>query len=420
MRTLLCWLLLALAVQAQPLTVDQALVEAEANSPALREAEARVQEAVYGVDEAGTGGNPRVGLSAGYQFLTPRLDFQSPGGPLPIVVNHNYEFAVSLQQTLADFGRLHWSTASAELRRQSLQEEVRRQRDELRAQVRQACAGLWLAGQSRQVADQLVASRQAHVELVDKKFQAGAVARYDLVSSQAALAEAREQQVTAASQEVVARAQLLMLLGRPMDQTVELAPPEEPAACEPDLATAVQQAQERRPELTSVNKAVEAAQARVRLEQSMDNPTLSFETRYAQRTETAFQTGSFWSTGLLFTVPLYDGGVSEARTGQAEAVVVQLEQSREKLRRLVGLEVQEAYQGLLTARQQQSLARARLEQTTEGLRIARLRYQTGVSVNQEVLDAESRFSQSQLGLRQAEYQLRVARARWSKVTAEEP
>ncbi len=416
MRALLLVVMLVLSAQGQPLTVEQAVREAEANSPALREAEARVQEAVYGVDEAGSAGRPRVGLTAGYQFLTPTLDFQSPTGSLPIVVNHNYEFAVSLQQTLADFGRLHWSTASAELRRQSLQEDVRRQRDELRAQVRQACAAVWLSGQSREVADQLVASREAHVEVVGKKFRAGAVARYDLVSSQAALAEAKEQQVAAVSQETVARAQLTMLLGHP----AELAPPEEAGGEAPDLEAGLRQAEERRPELTSVNLAVEAARSKVRLEQSMDSPSLGFETRYAQRTATAFQTGSFWSTGLLLSVPLYDGGTSEARAGQAEAVVVQLEQSREKLRRLVALEVQEAYQQLITADQRQVLARARLEQTTEGLRIARLRYQTGVSVNQEVLDAESRFSQSQLGLREAEYQMRVARARWCKVTAREP
>ncbi|MCE7872945.1 TolC family protein [bacterium CPR1] len=398
------------ATPASPLSLEAALSEAAGNSPAIREAEARVQEAIYGVDEAGAPGKPRVDFSAGYQYLTPTLSFSG----LPVVVNNNYEFAVGLQQTLADFGRLHWATASAELRQRSLTEKVRRQKEDLAMQVRQAYAGLLFARQSLTVASDLVAAQKAHVQVVETRLKAGAVPRYDMLSSQAALARAEEQLVTARSQESLARQRLLMLLGRSLEQPLELADwPAEMAL--PDLAEGATRALVERPELTALNWAVEAARARVHLEESQDNPALSFATRYAQRNETAFQNSSLWSAGVLFSVPLFDGGASEARANQAEAVVVQLGESQEKLRRLVALEVQESYQQLLTASEQLRLSSARLEQTTEGLRIARLRYQTGVSINQEVLDAESAQSQARLDRHRAELALRSGWARWLRV-----
>lgn len=400
-----------LPAPAGPLSLEAALSEAAANSPAVREAEARVQEAVYGVDEAQAPGKPRMDFSAGYQYLTPTLSFSG----LPVVVNNNYEFAVGLQQTLADFGRLHWATATAELRRLSFSEEVRRQREELELQVRQAFAGLLFARQSLEVTRDLVNARKAHVEVVEKRLKVGTVPRYDLLSSQAVLAQAEEQLVNAQSQESLARSRLLMLLGRPLDQPLELTAWGSESWKLPDLAEGSARALQQRPELTSLNWAVEAARARVHLEESQDNPALSFATRYAQRNETAFQNSSLWSAGVLFSVPLFDGGTSEARANQAEAVVVQLSESQEKLRRLVALEVQESYQQLVTASEQLRLSAARLEQTTEGLRIARLRYETGVSINQEVLDALSAQSQARLDCHRAELALRSGQARWLRV-----
>ncbi|MEW6277191.1 MAG: TolC family protein [Candidatus Eremiobacterota bacterium] len=413
MRVLLLLLLVVRAAWAEPLTVEAAIAEALANSPAVREAEARVEETRYGVDEADAQGNPQLSASAGYRYGTPTVSFQT----LPVVVNHNYEFQVGLQQALATFGRLEWATATAELRRRSQEEGVRREREELRVQVRESFANLWFARESVEVARELVRARREHLQVVETRLKAGSVARYDQIASRAAAAEAEDRLVQAVSQEALARAQLLMLLGRPLDGELELAGVFQPEEGLPDPTAATERALVRRPELTALNLAVEAAQARVHLEESQDNPLLSFSTQYSVRNATAFQTDTFWSTGVLLSIPLFDGGTSAARAGQARAVVTQLEQSRERLQRLVRLEVQQTFQLLFTAGERRHLALARLEQTAEGVRIARLRYQAGVSTNQEVLDAETAHSQSLLDLRRTELDRRVAWARWERATS---
>lgn len=414
-------LLLSLAAGAQPLHLDlaQARRQALEASPTVRRFQARIDEARFKVDEAEVPGRPRLEFSARYTRLTPPLSFNFPGlAPLSVIVTDNFATGVGLEQAIATFGRLHWGTLAAELAEKSAREELRRERELVWQRVALAYGRYLYSQEAQQVSTARVLAREAHLRQVELLFQAGKAARYDILVSQTRLAEDRQRQELADQQTRLSRSQLLVLLGQPDSTQVELEPVPLPGEPTQTLTQGLTRAFEQRPELAALNWAVESARARVGFEESQSNPTLGFQTRYEQRTPTSFSPDRQWSVGLLFSVPLYDGGLAEARTGQAQAVVRQLEEGQEELRRQVRLEVEQAQVNLASAWRRIDVARAQLEQATEAARLAELRFTSGLSPQLETLDAQTRLGEARLSLAEAREAYREASWDWERVTAE--
>lgn len=399
------------------LTLAQALQEALDHSPALRQYRSRVREAGYRIDEAESGGLPQLGLQAGYTRIEPTLDFQSPAGPMPIVVNDNWQVGLQIRQALLTFGRLKWAAEAATLAKEAAREEYRQQAEDLMARVSQTFLEYAWRQDEVRVAKERLEARQAHLRDVEKMYQAGAVANYDKLATTAAVAEAEQRLLAAQHRVDLARTRLQVLLGRPVDEPLDISlagvsePPLE------DRADGVERAFARRPELAALGKAVEAARARVSLAESQDAPSVGLETGYVRRTGTAFQTDWQFTAGVGLSVPLFDGGATVARAAQAREAALQLEEMLAGARQQVTLDVEEAWLDLDEARRQVAVAQAHLDGATEAERVARLRYRVGVSTNLELLEAQSSLAAARSGWSEAGFRLRSAWVRWLRATS---
>lgn len=399
------------------LTLPQALQEALDHSPVLRQYRSRYREAGFRVDEAHAGGLPQISLDAGYMRIDPTLDFNSPAGPMPIVVNNNWQVGLQLRQALATFGRLEWASEAAQLAQQAAREEYRQQAEDLMARVSQAFLEYaWRQDEVRVAAERLEA-RRAHLRDVEKMYEAGSVANYDRLATTAAESEAEQRLLAAQHRVELAKARLQVLLGRPVDEPLAISlegVPEPPAE---DRAAGISRAFERRPELAALGKAVGAARARTSLAEAQGAPTFGLETGYVRRTATAFQTDWQFQAGVGLHVPLFDGGATEARAAQAREAAVQLEEMLAGVRQQVTLDVEEAWLDLDEARRQVDVARAHLDGATEADRVAALRYRVGVSTNLELLEAQTSLAQARSGWSEAGFRLRSAWVRWLRATS---
>lgn len=416
-RALSFLLLLTLAAGAQPLTLEAVRQRAVERSPTVRRFEARIAEARFKVDEAEVPGRPRLDFTARYTRLTPPLSFSLPGlsSPLSVIVTDNFSASVGLEQAIATFGRLHWGTLAAELAEKSTREELRREKDLLNHKAAVLYGRLLYAREVLEVARVRVGVRETHLKDVELLHQAGKAALFEVLVARTRLAEDRHRLELADQQAKLSRSQLLVLLEQPEDTDLVLEPLAEPSP--PPLGNDLEQAWARRPELAALDWAVEAAQARVSYEESQLNPTLNFATRYEQRTPTDFSPDRQWMVGVVFSVPLYDGGLAEARAGQARSLVTQLEESRSELRRQVRLEVQQARLNLESTWRRIEVARYQLEQATEAARLAGLRYRMGVGTQSETLDADTRLGEARLARAEAWESYREAVWDWERATA---
>jgi outer membrane protein TolC len=234
------------------------------------------------------------------------------------------------------------------------------------------------------------------------------------VRDEAAFAKAGQGLLEASNRRDVARARLFILIAEPRASNTTLQSPPEPSPPPTALEPALERALATRPEMLAAGFAVDASKARVELAEAQDNPSLHFQTDFISRTANAIQPGNSWQAGVYFSLPLFDGGVSEAKANQAREVVVQLEAIRDNLKRQVSLEVESLYLDLVSRWQRVDVARKEAAAAEEAARVARLRYLEGISSNVERLDAESALTSAQLDLAGARYQYLAGLARWRR------
>lgn len=398
---------------SEPLSLQKAREEALQQSPAIARLQARVLEMEHKVAEVQAGGNPHLDLQAGYSYVTPSLNFSG----FPLIVNNNYRAGVVLEQALATFGRLSWGRQAAELQVHSLEQELVRERERLQYQVSVSYSRLQVARKSIEVAEASLQARERLLKDLNLREKAGVSAKFEVLTAEVARAQDQQRLVLAQQQSQLAQSQLQVLLGWPRTQVIETMPLSDGSA-EPPLPTAdqaLQSAFQQRAELQAMDYAVQAAEAKVHLEESQSNPTLGLQTRYDQRNATTFQTSNQWSVGVEMRWPLFDGGLAEARSAQASAVVTQLQQGKREMERQVRLEVEEALVRCTTSRQNLEVARRNLTSAAEAARLGELRFKAGVGTHQEVLDAQARLREAQQSLfetqqslQEADWQLQLA------------
>ena len=157
--------------------------------------------------------------------------------------------------------------------------------------------------------------------------------------------------------------------------------------------------------------------ARAHLAAAQDNPSLRLTSEYLRRNETGITRDFQWSTGLTLLVPLFDGGLTAARVGQAEEVARQARARLEEAERFVRVEVERTWLELRTAWNQVRVARQKVLELSEARRLANLRYQNGLSTQVERLEAETAWTRARFGLVRSELDYASSWTRWVRVAA---
>ena len=401
------------------LTLQECYRQAIDNSHRLAEIRSRYGELNAKVDEAYTQARPSAEFGANVTHQTPTVSFAQAGQSIIVQPADSYLLALTVRQALFTFGRLHWAARAAELNRLSGAQEYRREAELIFAEVATSYHDARLAERQVDILRERLQAQEVQLRDSESLYRNGSAAKFDVLRSQAELSRVRQQLVSAQNEATSARDRLLSRLGQPLGLDIALGDVEPPPPPPADVEPATQQALARRPELEVLQWTVEAAQARVHLENSQDNPRLDAVSQVTQRTVTGFAAGTTWTTGLSLTIPLYDGGISEARMAQAQHVVDQLKASLENSRRSVRLEVRETWLSLRTLWEKRLLTQTTLEQAHEALRVARVRYQAGISTQVELLNAQTAYSEAQFAEAQNWHDYQLAWARWRRVISDE-
>jgi outer membrane protein TolC len=98
--------------------------------------------------------------------------------------------------------------------------------------------------------------------------------------------------------------------------------------------------------------------------------------------------------GLALRLPLFDGGLREARRQEGRSLYEQERVRTADLRRQIELEIRLAMDAVTTAREQVQVAEEGLEQTRREMEQAERRYRAGVTSSVEVADAQTRLARA--------------------------
>jgi outer membrane protein len=381
--------------RAQGETLAQAWQMAIASNQTLAAAEAEVQGARSKVRAARDRRWPSVDTDVDYTRLnaSPQLDVITPGFTFrsgPIFRDDQYvSGTVQLKLPLYAGGRITAGIHAAgdSLRGASAQEQATL--SDLKLEVAEAYVGALRARSELAVTNASVTSLSAHVSDVRRMFQRQMVAKSDVLAAEVALANAQEEQVTAANAVQIALAGYNRLLGEPLDRSPPLDPHLAIVATlggQP-LSALVRRALAARSELKGLAAQSGALAAQARAVTAGRLPQIALGGGYTHFDNQILDRQNFSMVGVGLTWNLFDGGAARNEAAALRSESAAAGRRLADLRSQIELQVREGWLALQAAQARVAASRQATAQATENLRISRELYGVGLASNTQVLDA---------------------------------
>lgn len=410
-----------LAGNAAAESLQQAWDTALAVDRGLKAARENTAAAASLLEAARSSRLPNVSLEAGYTALdnTPafRADLLGQSLQMPMAQRESAAYKAMATLPLYTGGRIERGidAAAAGLEAARLGETADVQNLKLR--VADAYVNGLRAGRMLKVAESHVESLAAHARDVGNLHEQGMVARSDLLSARVALADARQKALQAANALDLARAAYNRLLGRPLEQAVNL---DEltPEAGQPSLATLTDRALAQRSELAALAGQIEALRHQAAAVRGENRPQIALSGGYGYQ-ENRYQVHEGqWMVTLGARWNVFDGGVVGHRAGAVERQAAALTEQREELASVVALQVRQAWLDVEETGKRIEVTRSAIDQAEENLRVVRDRYANGLSTHTEVLDAETLRVNSEANHAAARYDAALAGLRLKRAVGD--
>ncbi len=402
---------------AGPLKLSQAIDTVLARYPTIDAARAEVDAAGARTMQSNADRLPQVSGQAGYTYdsLRPYVAFSFPGMPPSAIyesINNSYTATVTARQLLTDFGRtdkLVDMARSGEITAQDALEDTRHQ---LGYETIQSFYSVILLRSSADVAREEIKSLEEALRISQKKFSAGSATKFDVLTTQVRLSNARNHLTDTLSSLEKQENGLRQLLGRDLGSPLELSgdfDAERTAIPETD---AIADGLVNRPEMKLAHDGEQTAQLRLDAAKRGDRPTLEAQVTGGVQdgfVPNLYDNKGYVAAGLSLQVPIFTGKRLTGDRIEAQAGVRSAGARRLELAQTITTDVANAYSDLNAARARLGSADTLVEQAKEALDLAQTRYSNGVITNFELLDAQSSYRSAELGRLQARYDCVLAR-----------
>ncbi len=372
---------------AMDIDLKGAVTTAIQNNRDITIAELKRRDAEADVSAVAAKKNPSVNYSwqrnqYPTQVVTTALGTQSS--------NHGYSQGINVSWPIWTFGKVEGAIDAARYQKNIADLNVYKTEADTKLAAVQAYYQYLEAIKLAEVQAQSVTDYASHLNNVQQQFDAGIVAKLDVLSSNVSLANAKQKSIAADNTRDVAEANLNNIMRVPMNTMLN---PLDKNFPEPEFDLTMEQAilmaQKYRWELVEADYGVRAAEASLRSAKAGYLPTVSVGGGYSwkeasvtavDKDDWAVQGGLSWS--------LWDGGATQASVKKADAAVKTAQETLLQAREKIELEVRQDYLNVLSYKEQIRAAEASVAQAEEAYKIATVRYSSGVGINLDVLDAE--------------------------------
>ena len=378
---------------AERMSLRECIDTALKSQPTIRAAREDIRAGRGRESQAASPYYPQLTASTGYS------ENHSLGGAFGESITKTYTTSLSVSQTLYDFGKTGNAYDAARLGTLSTEQDAERISQEIVLNVKQSYYALLAATKLFEVARKTVEQTESHLRQAEAFFRAGSKPRYDVTRAEVEVNNAKLGLINARNGLRLRTIALNNAMGIDPGKATEIvdALPEVPAL--PTLDQAQIDALKNRPDMTKTETDIEAARSRVRAEQSGYLPTLSANAAYNWATGSSEMgqfmgtilkgdIGNSWNAGIMLTVPLFQGGLTKGRVGEARANLLALEARRDIMKQSILFEVNQAFADLESAAARVEVMEKSLQKARENLELAQGRYKAGVGAYIEVTDAQ--------------------------------
>jgi len=323
----------------------------------------------------------------------------------------NFRTAVNLKWAIFDQMESSARVAQARIGQEQADHQKEMIRQQIRFEVLRAYFGVLLAQQRKEVTEEAVKMAESDRGRIDDLFRSGRVVQSDLLSAEVQLAEFQQQQVQASGDLVTAHAFLNTVLGTPI-QTIQRVTGQltDKQFSPAETDELIRQALQSRPDYARAGSAVRSSEEGVRGARGNYLPRVDVFSSYGISGRDLASGSSDYAVGAGLTFNLFDLGrgarLDKARAAQSTAAAEQ-----EHLASQIRLEVIQAYQDYVSAKERMKVADRTVTQALEALRIVQDRYKEGLTTITEVLRTETAYLRTRLNLISARYDHYIGYAR---------
>ncbi len=401
-------LLLSLSVNSQTkdsLSLNTIISEVVQNHPMVKKAmeDITTSDAKIGLAEANK--QPVIDFNSSYSRVGPIPSITIPDmGTFSFTPHDNYSAGVNLNQTLYDFGKtektIQLEKEGKELSRQTV--------EQVRQKLSQVVIGnfysLVYLQEAIKIKDEQLNTLNGHLAFIKKKQETGSATQYEILTTQVRISTIENQKTDLETALKVQVCQLNSLLGQPETSQrqvkSELNIPLKNLPNDSLMARAMQN----RDEMKLAAEKAKLANLRYSLTGMQNNAVVNGFLSGGVRngyTPYLYDPKINFVAGLGLKIPIFDGKRNRFNLIQAKSAMVANDQETEIARRNIVNEVVENEANVKASIQKVRQSELQLKQATQAYDLAKVKFDSGVITNLELLEGATIVSESRLMLLKA-------------------
>ncbi len=350
---------------------------------------------------------------------TPSGDYQK----IELGQNNDFNLAINVYQPLFNGGQVWTALSIAKIYARLSSTVV----EQVESEIIYGAEGLFynaiLADSEQDVLKSSLEQLTLNLNNVEKFHEQGMVSDFELLRARVEKLNLEPQIIAAQSRVNIARKELKSFLGLSLEEDIVLEADYSDTVYSklPPVDSLVNLAYEHRPDVKIARLEARGYDKAIGIARSnWLYPQLNLSTSYSWTASsddfriTDRNLSKTWTVSALLTIPLFDGGRTIGEVRKAKTDYYQAVLKEEQMMDDVRLEVEAAYDGLIQAKRALSVQKETIDQADEGLRIANLRYQTGIGTQLEILSAQTALTDARTNLARAVYNFRLAKSALKK------
>lgn len=389
----------------------------------IKNSQYALKKAEYAINQAQAGKKPSVDYNFGAQRsrATDAATYSRAASLMGSAnsISNAFSNGISVNIPLYTGGLVEGQIDVAKLGKTNAQEEILRVEQATKYSAIEGYYGLLAYQELQGVYHEAVDNLQGHLDNVQAQYNVGTKAKVDVFSSDVSLANAKTTAITADNNVAIAESNLNNILGLPLETKLNLADHQLPFdTYNISLQEAMDYAMKYRPEVLQAAIAVQEAERSIDIADAGNKPTVAITggNDWADNTFPGIDANKrSWKVAAGVTYNFYDGGATKAKVNQAKQDLLVARETEQKTRESVQLQVKQAYLNIRSAAQKVEETQTVVNQARENYRIQNIRYQAGVGINLDVLDAQLSLNQAQVNHIQALYDYNVGIAKLEQV-----
>ncbi len=398
-------LLTVVYAEEKTITLAQASRLAVAGYESVKLSEEDLYQAEKGIDKALSQMLPSLTADANYT----KYSESATSGSLNVQPEESSSYGLKLTQSLYSGGK-EWSLwRQAKKKTESNKYGLEAVRQDVALNVSRAYFAVLKAEKTVEIKEASLKRAMEQRKVAAARFQVGEVTKAIVLRSEAEVASAETELINAKKDLLVGRDKLARLIG--VSESFKVVDPNIQPIPDAGLDKLTTLSLEKRQEYIQSRLDQEIAEEGISYAGGNFLPSLKLEGVYSKRDQdpksALFNDESIYA-GVIFTYPLFEGGLRKAELDEAKSKKRQAEFKRINLRRDIELEVREAFHNLEAFASVIESNKRQLSFAEENYTMVFKQFSYGLSTNVDVIDANSTLVAAQSNLANATYDYQTA------------